>query len=208
MSLREFLQGKTGTAEELLALAKAEKVTVGKLIHRDSMNSLLASAGMYNALKAIAADTNNPDSDAMAAFLDSTEYNFIVGDTTGDRQIAAMDAIISEGGVLGAGLGAIKPVIIAMANRESDAYPNVTLHDIKTATGTITRVSKQAVNGWLKITTTADCEAHRPQIYVDVQGVLQRVAGFNVVSVKGDYVAQVPRVYAEYFVDDAYGVIV
>ena len=97
--------------------------------------------------------------------------------------------------------------LTAFAYDTTKPYDNSTQHDFEVAKGTITRIEKQAVDGWLKITTNADCESHRPQVYVDVQGVMRRVAGFDVVSVAGDYVTQVPRGYTSYFVDNAYGVV-
>ena len=89
------------------------------------------------------------------------------------------------------------------------SYPfiNATKHDFQAAKGTITRVTKQAVKGWLKITTTVDCEKHKPQIYVNIQGVIRRVAGFDPVELAGDYLTQVPSGYSDYFVDNAYGVV-
>lgn len=190
-----------------LADAKAYTTTEPKLIHRDSMNSLLASAGMYVALKDISQDSTNPHQNLIAAFLDSTEYNFMVGNSTGDRQVLALDSMISAGGAMGVALQSLKPAILSIANPTVKPFESATKHDFDAAKGVIARVSKQAVDGWLKITTAAECESHRPQIYVDVQGVLQRVAGFNAVSAAGDYVAQVPRGYTEYFVDDAYNVV-
>ncbi|MEM7419907.1 MAG: hypothetical protein AAF364_09275 [Pseudomonadota bacterium] len=44
-----------------------------------------------------------------------------------------------------------------------------------------------------------------PQVYVDIQGVKQRVTGFSLVDKAGDYLAQVPRGYTSFFVDDCYG---
>ena len=46
-----------------------------------------------------------------------------------------------------------------------------------------------------------------PQVYVDIQGVKQRITGFWLVDKAGDYLAQVPRDYASFYVDDAYGVM-
>jgi len=190
---------------DTLADAKLYSQTHPKLIHRDTMNSLLADAQLYVTFKAIAQDTSNPQlQNLIAAFLDSQEYNFMVGNATGDRQIAALDGLIALGGDLGAALAQIRPIILAIANPTTNPFANSTQHDFALAKGFIVRIEKQAVDGWLKITTSADCEAHRPQVYVDVQGVMRRVAGFDVVSVAGDYITQVTRGYTSYFVDNAY----
>lgn len=132
------------------------------------------------------------------------EFNLMNSHPVGQAQQSLLAYLV----LINAANQAFADDCISYANSTYKPHENKTKHDFDLAKGTITRVSKQAVNGWLKITTSADCEAHRPQICVDVQGVFQRVAGFNVVSVTGDYVAQVPRGYTEYFVDDAYGVVV
>ena len=56
-----------------LAEAQAHEVISGQMIHRDSMNGWLGQAGVYKAMKAVAADELNPFSDVMEAFLDSEE---------------------------------------------------------------------------------------------------------------------------------------
>jgi len=93
---------------------------------------------------------------------------------------------------------------------ESLVYPfeNVSEYDWKRAKGLpITQKEVVPVNGYIKITLTQDVEQHRPQVYVDIQGIKQRITGFGVVDKAGDYLAQVPRGYASFYVDDAYGVI-
>ena len=189
-----------------LAEAKAHPTTAGKLIHRDTMNSLLASAGLYVAFKNMALDSNNPFQDLIAAFLDSEEYNFMLDSATGVRQIAALDTMIAAGGDLGAALAALKPVILGIANPVSYPFATATAHDFAKAKGSMVYVQVTPSGGWVKITTTADCEAHRPQIYAEIQGVKQRIAGFDLVSKAGDYLAQVPRGYT-LFVDNHYGVV-
>lgn len=192
-----------------LAEAQAHTVTTGKLIHRDTMNSLLASAGLYVAFKNMALDSNNPFQDLIAAFLDSEEYNFKRGapTSTGERQIAALDTMIAAGGDLGAALAALRPVILGIANPVSNPFASATEHDFAKAKGLMTYAQVIPQGGWLKVTTSADCEAHRPQIYAEIQGIKQRIAGFNEVSKSGDYLAQVPAQYTTLFVDNHYGVV-
>lgn len=88
-------------------------------------------------------------------------------------------------------------------------YPlqSTTLAQVKAHRGTLVYKPVTAQNGWAKITTTADCEPHNPQIFVEIMGVKQRVAGFRDVEKSGDYLAQVPVGYSQYFVADSYEVI-
>ncbi len=87
-------------------------------------------------------------------------------------------------------------------------FENQSEYDFKHAKGL--PISKKGVtpnNGWIKITLTRDVEAHRPQVYADIQGVNRRVTGFGLVDKAGDYIAEVPRGYAVFYVDDAYEAI-
>ena len=201
-----------------LALAQAHTVTQPKLIHRDTMNSLLANAGIYAAFKVMALDDANPFQDNIAAFLDSTDYNFMVGDgtTTGDRQIAALDTMIASGGAMGAALSAIRPIILAIANPVVYPCANVTLHAFELAKDTVTRIPLVAnEQGYARITTTSDCPLHNPQItrlttLLDGTLIYTRVASFMNVSqakpnMTSPYLAICPA--GDYFVDNTYGVI-
>lgn len=198
---------KTLAEFDTLEAAKEYPQTRGKMIHRNSMNAWLSQAGKYRRLKEIAADANNPLGDGAAAFLDSTEYNLIQTSETGQGVIQLMQALIlAEGND-----PALQDVLdkgIAAANEFYYPHANATEYDFKRAKGLpITQKEVIPVNGYIKITLTQDVEPHRPQVYVDVQGVKLRVTGFGLVDKAGDYLAQVPRGYASFYVDDAYGVI-
>lgn len=190
-----------------LAEAQSHTVTTGTLIHRDSMNGWLGAAGIYKRMKEIAADDTHPYANTLEAFLDSVEYNFKQGTTTGDAHIALLDSLIATEPTIGTQLASIKPIIMARANIVSKPHEFATQHDFAKAKGTMVYAQVTPSKGWLKITTTADCEAHRPQIYATIQGVKRRVAGFDVVSVAGDYLAQVPAGYPTFEIDNAYGVV-
>lgn len=190
---------------ETLEAAKLYTYTQGKLIPRVTMNSLLGDAGLMLAFE-VEAKTD----DRFAAFMHptSTEYNFMVGDgtTTGDRQIAMLDDIIAEGKF--PALEALKPIVLHIANPTATPYANTAEYDFKRAKGlSIPQKEVMPVNGYIKITLTQDVEAHRPQVFADIQGVKQRITGFGLVDKAGDYLAQVPRGYASFYVDDAYGAI-
>lgn len=93
-------------------------------------------------------------------------------------------------------------------DEDSKPFANVSEYEWRKARGeTVETKQVTPVNGWLKITLTQDVEAHRPQVYAEVQGTMQRVTGFGLVEKAGDYLAQVPRGYAPLYVDDAYGAI-
>lgn len=186
-----------------LAEAKAYTYTQGKLIPRTTMNSLLGDAGLMIALE-VEAKTD----DRFAAFMHptSTEYNFMIGNPTGDKQIAMLDDIIAEGKF--PALAALKPVVLHIANPVTYPHANASEYDFNRAKGLpIAQKQVTPVNGYIKITLTQNVEAHRPQVYADVQGVKQRVTGFGLVDKAGDYLAQVPRGHVSFYVDDAYGAI-
>lgn len=190
-----------------LAEARDYSFAQGKMIHRNSMNAWLSSAGKYRRLKAIAADEAHPLGDGAAAFLDSTEYNLIQTSETGQGVIALMQALIAAEGN-DAGLQVVLDKAIASANETIHPYANVSEYEWRKARGeAISTKQVTPVNGYIKITLAQDVEAHRPQVYAEVQGVKQRVTGFGVVEKAGDYLAQVPRGYVSFYVDDAYGAI-
>ena len=189
-----------------LADARAYTTTNGKMIHRNSMNAWLAQAGMYRRLKAIAADNTHPLADGCAAFLDSTEYNLIQTSETGQGVIALMQALITAESNNPA-LQAVLDRAIAAANETVTPYANVSLYDWQRARGIAVPQKQVSVSGgWIKITLTQDIEPHRPQIYAETLGIKRRIAGFDVVSTAGDYLAYVGA-FASVWVDDAYGAI-
>lgn len=135
--LAEFLI--TASADNTLALAEAQahEVQTHKLIHRDTMNGLLAKFKLYMTFKAIAADNSNPFQNEFAAFLASEEYNFKFNSNTGLAQIGMLDLIIAAKDqnpaltALSDAVSALKPVILSIANPVSSPFENVTLADIE-----------------------------------------------------------------------------
>lgn len=198
---------KTLAEFDTLEAAKAYTETRGKMIHRNSMNAWLSEANKYRRLKAIALDENHPLGDGAAAFLDSTEYNLIQSSETGQGVIQLMQALVAAESD-DAALQAVLDKAIAAANEIYYPHANATEYDFKRAKGLpIAQKEVTPVNGYIKITLAQDVEPHRPQVYVDIQGVKQRVTGFGLVDKAGDYLSQVPRGYASFYVDDAYGAI-
>ena len=138
-ALQEFLLDASADNTFALAEAQAYKVIQKKLIHRDSMNAYLQSAGIYRAIQLVAETDGHLAQDAFLAFLDSEEYNFMQGVGLGDNQLAALDQMIAAnitqvvGGNtvnISAGLAALKPVIMARANVETYPFENVTLEEV------------------------------------------------------------------------------
>ena len=194
-----------------LALARAHPVIIGELINRDSLNGWLGGAGIYKRMKTIAADPAHPDCDVMEAFLDSVDYNFIAGTTTGDAHIALLDSLIANESTIGPQLAALRPLVMSRANVVTYPLANTTKQDFDRAHGLFVYAPVIVDQGFCKITTNADCEAHRPQIYRKVtfaNGDIDyvRVAGFGTVELEGTYRVQCPS-FPELFVDNAYGVV-
>lgn len=125
-------------------------------------------------------------------------------ETDGDRLSNKMNSLV-EAGTLTLGFAT---AVFNAANVTVKPFENVSEYDWRKARGEDID-TKQVVpaNGWIKITLTQDVEAHRPQVYALVQNARQHVTTFGVVSKAGNYLAQVPRQYAELLVDNFYGAI-
>lgn len=173
MTLADFLL--TADADDALALAAAQAhtETQGKLIPRNTMNSILAQAGMYNAFLLA-----SPTDDLIAAFMDvsSTEYNFIQGNATGDGQIAALDTLIAGGYPQLAGL---KPVLIGLCNTPFNPFADATIEQVKAIRDPATmaavtnpaeaaHVVSQSNKGGFRFTITA-AEAFKGNVEIEVQ---------------------------------------
>ncbi len=190
---------------DTLAEAKSATAVRGKLIHRNSMNAMLSEADRYTRLKDIAADPTHPLQDKVAAFMDSTEFNFMQDNETGLKVTAMMDELITHEN--DPALQAVRDMSVAKANESYKPFENATQYDWLKAKGTCPTKPVTAINGWVKIFLTRDVEAHAPQVYGMVQEVKTRVAGFSTISKAGDYVVQVPRGFRQMYVDDAYEAI-
>ena len=195
-----------------LSLARAHPVTSGRLIHRDTMNSLLGKADIYIDFKALALDASSRFQNIVAAFLDSKEYNFIVGDPIGDDLILLLDSMIASKLNMSPALALLRPKLILASNPISHPFLHKTELDFKIAKGTITRKPITTEHNTCTIVTNADCESHTPQIYqkltyIDGSIEFDRVAGFGPVSTASRYRTHC-RSLPNLYVDDAYGVIV
>lgn len=192
---------------ETLKSARSYVEKQGKLIHRNTMNLILAKNNCYNRLKEIAENSLHPMRDLVGAFIDSTEYNLIQSSETGQGVIALIQSLIAHENN-DADFTNVLSTSIGLANKEYNPYENVSEYEWRKARGEVVN-TKQVVpsNGWLKITVTQDVEAHRPQVYAEVQDVKVRITGFGLIEKAGDYLAQVPRGHEVLYVDDYYGVL-
>jgi hypothetical protein len=90
-------------------------------------------------------------------------------------------------------------------------FLSATKHTFEVAKGIANKTAVTVEQGYCTITTTADCDAHRPQVYRKVtftNGDVEyiRVAGFNVVELAGLYRTQCPS-FTNMYIDDVYSVI-
>lgn len=192
---------------EALEAARLHVEKQGKLIHRNTMNLILAKNNCYNRLKEIGENPLHPMRDLVSAFIDSTEYNLIQSSETGQGVIELMQTLIAhENNDID--FTNVLNTSISLANKEYKPYENVSEYEWCKARGeAIGTKQVTPINGWLKITITQDVEPHRPQVYAEVQGIMQRVTGFGVVEKAGDYLAQIPRGHSVFYVDDHYRAI-
>lgn len=126
MTLEEVLATASSDDAVALSYAKSYPVTVGKLIPRTTMNSLLAQFGLFTAFEAEA-----KTDDRFAAFMHTTsnEYNFMVGTTAGDAQLGMLDTIITEGRF--PNLAALKGTVVAIANATTYPFAAATMEQLK-----------------------------------------------------------------------------
>lgn len=189
---------------ETLASAKVYQQAQGRMVSPDMVISLLTQHDSVISLK-LKAETDDKAAGFLLALSGSvTDFNVMTGHPVGDAQQLLLTYLVAIGAVT----QSFKDTIIAYASPIIYPFINATEQDFKKAKGTITYKQVTPINGWLKITTNADCEAHNPQIYAEIQGIKRRVAGFSNVSLAGDYLAEVPKQYGTLFVDDAYQVII
>jgi hypothetical protein len=192
--------------------AKAHAVVVGQLINRDTLNGWLGGAGIYKRMKAIAVDTTHPYCDVMEAFLDSVDYNFIAGTSTGDAHITLLDSLIANEPTVGPALSALRPLVMARANVVTYPFVNITSYDFQLAKGTCRKIPILVKKGLCRIRTTADVESHNPQVYRQVthdNGELEykRVAGFRGIAKAGVHPSIECPSFPVMYIDDAYSVI-
>ena len=192
-----------------LAEAQAHtEMTDKKQVGSGQARGFFVSSGIWTALRQIQSDMTHPlyalaDAVIVTASDGSSYFGMDASTAEGQGNLAASQILVDAGVMT----EAQKLELLSKALTATKPYANVTQAEFLKAKGLIPYVQVTPVNGWLKITTTADCEAHRPQVFADIQGVKRRVAGFDVVSVAGNYLTQVPREHGTLYVEDAYNVV-
>jgi hypothetical protein len=101
-----------------------------------------------------------------------------------------------------------KVELLALSLKTTYPHANATQADFERAKGLMvyTPAIKQA-SGFIKLTSSADCESHRPKIFAVVQGINTQVGTAPEISKAGSYLARVPTNHASYIVENYYGVI-
>ena len=192
-----------------LAEAQAHTaVTDKKQVGSGQARGFFVSSGIWTALRQIQSDMTHPLYALADAVIvtssDGSSYFGMDSSTAEGQGNLAASQILVDAGVM---TEAQKLELFSKALTVTKPYENAIQADFLKAKGLTTYIQLTPVNGWLKITTTADCEAHRPQVFADIQGIKRRVAGFDVVSVAGSYITQVPREHGTLYVEDAYNVV-
>lgn len=240
MNLTEFLVGRPGTNTELLAIAAAATEVRGSFISANTMNGLLVVGQLYTALYKLKNLDGHPAQDSAGAFLDprSTDYNFIIGDPTGDAQIANLDGLIGfdeetqsipnpilitfgERTVnVSEALLNLKPIFIGLCNKPTLMFPNVSLYDVivaKNEQDRFTEVNLANINtidkDWLLVrfepSRNPQFAAHTPAVYTVIHGEKKYLNRFEKpITEDGNYKVFVNKNRGQLFVDDIYGVVV
>jgi len=193
-----------------LAEAQAHTEVVDKKqVGSGQARGFFVSSGIWTTLRQIQADMAHPlyalaDAVIVTASDGSSYFGMDSSTAEGQGNLVAAQMLVDAGVMT----EAQKLELLSKALTVTKPYENTTQAEFLKAKGLTTYVQVTPVNGWLKITTTADCEAHRPQVFATIQGVKRRVAGFDVVSAAGNYLTQVPREHEALYVEDAYNVVI
>lgn len=217
MQLSEFLASASADHTQALAEAQAFTLNAGQLIPATTINQLFAQLDLTGVITDVAEDVDHPARHKLKSVLLSVQgnhdFNFITGTTAGDGNLLMLDWLIA--GPMSAyalQLEHFKSTVSALANRAARPFANATLHDVLVIRNACPTKPVTQSGGWVTITTTVDCPAHRPQLHAlnSRTGQWQRVNNFGVVSTAGTYDCRVPPESngAELAVDDPYGVIV
>lgn len=216
MTLKEFLA--TANADHNLALAEAKAYTStgGHLIPATTVNQLFAQLDLTGFIKDVAANPAHIARHKMTSVLLSIQgnhdFNFIVGTTAGNGNLAMLDWLISEAMTEQADkLIMFKESVTALANRLIYPFAGASLHDVLLARDVCPSKPVTASNGHITIVTSKSCEKHNPRLMAcnPRTSRWQRVNNFMGVEMAGVYDAVVPAQFAAWplTVDDAYGVI-
>ena len=196
--------------------ARIYPVLTGHILEASSVNGVLTDLDLIDLVYDVAQDKTHPARIKMLGvfigLMGNHPFNFIQSTLTGQRAIAQLNWLITTGLPEHAErLSQFRDLMIWRANVVSYPMANLTLHETMIIRGTCPTKAVTAINGWVTITTTADCPEHNPRLlaFNPRTEQWQRVNSFYGVSAAGSYDAQVPREWIgdQLAVDDPYGVI-
>lgn len=215
MTLQEFLL--TADADNATALQQAREyeTTQGRFITSNTLTVYVVQLGLYSVLADTANATGHAARDMCMAVIDRlrgvSDFNFIIGTPMGDANFALLEAMKQALSQHTAALSQLEQIVTAYCNETVKPFANATLYDVLVARKAVPLKQVSMMMGHATVTTTADCEPHRPQLHIfnPRTGRHQRINGFETVSAAGIYECAVPPLWYGYdlFVDDAYGVM-
>lgn len=220
-NLKTFLETASENHEQALIEARQHPVNEGRLIPATTMNQLLASFGLLEPMWDIQADKNHPNAAARSSCIavllsiqGNHEFNFIHGTVAGEGNKALLSQMIEVTMTEYAQqLIQFRATVLALANKTTYPFANVTLHDVLVARDAVEDFKLlESPDGWVSIEVSTECETHNPRLQAFNPHNEQWVpAGvFRGVGAVGKYVTQVPRnVFGwNLRVDDIYGAFV
>ncbi|MFT6991866.1 MAG: hypothetical protein ACJASL_003863 [Paraglaciecola sp.] len=193
-----------------LAEAKAEPLIVDKLqVGSGQARGFFVNEGIWTILRQIQSDMGNPlfalaDAVIVTASDASSFFGLDTATAEGVGNLAAAKVMVDAGIMT----EAQKVKLLDLALKTTYPHANATQADFERAKGLMvyTPAIKQA-SGFIKLTSSADCESHRPKIFAVVQGINTQVGTAPEISKAGSYLARVPTNHASYIVENYYGVI-
>ena len=203
LTLLEVISGAVDDAD---ALSKAHSYSVSELKSIDQRmineRGVFARIGMVSGEQLMTAIEASPDIPArVKAWFRPSEQGIDIADPSALYILAGMvtTGVITQ---------AESDILTGSAYETRTPYLTTTLYQIKREQKTLpyTPIAMDETNKFAVMTTTADCEKHNPQIFVLVNGVYSRVAGFVSVEVAGNYAVQCPY-NAKLYIGDAYDVV-
>ena len=186
---------------ESLEKAKEHVTTLERMISHDMVLVFLTKNSCIKSLRD--SDDESAQGFWLAVSSGVQEFNVMNSHEVGKVNQSLLSHLVNVGAVN----QAFADDCITYANKSIKPYENATLYQFLKAKNQCPLKEAVNLNGWIKIVTKAACESHRPQVFVEVSGIKKRIAGFEAINEPGEYICQVPRGYAKYFVEDAYDVI-
>jgi hypothetical protein len=201
MSLSDFATLAEAQASEL--------ITDKKKVGSGQARGFFVSEGIWTALRQIQSDITNPLfalADAVIVTASDASSYFGLDTTTAEGlgNLAAANTMVDTGLMT----EAQKVTLLALALKSTYPHATATQADFDRAKGLMVYTQAiQQTSGFIKLNVSADCDAHRPQIFAVVQGINTQVGTAPEISKAGSYLARVPTNHSSYIVENYYGVI-